>query len=140
MKMKNIVKFAGIVAGIVAASVVIDKLIDKAYEGVEEEHENYADVEEGKSIDVDVSASTCKTVVKAVVGAVILIATNNHTAKKVCNVAFKYGVEGGIQCATSAFVDFGLSKESGRRLLTDADALISFRDKVLPVAKQAYFN
>ena len=60
MKMKNIIKFAGIVAGIVAASVVIDKLIDKAYEGVEEEHEDYADVEEGKFIDVDVSASTCK--------------------------------------------------------------------------------
>ena len=86
------------------------------------------------------SASTCKTVVKAIAVAAVLIATNKRTAKKVCDVAFKYGVEGGIQCATSAFVDFGLSEESGRRLLTDTDALIRFRDKVLPTVKQAYFG
>lgn len=137
--MKNIVKFIGIVAGIVAASVVIDKVIDKAYEGVAEKHKDYADVE-CKSVDIDMSASTCKTVAKAVVGAAALIVINKRTAKRVCDVVFKYGVEGGIQCATSAFVDFGLSEESGRRLLTDTDALISFRDKVLPMAKQAYFG
>lgn len=130
--MKNIIKLIGVVAGIVAASVVIDKVIDKVYEGVVEEHPDCAD---GK-----VSASTCKTVVKAAVGAAALVITNKNTAKKVCDVAFKYGVEGGIQCAASAFVDFGLSEESGHRLLTDPDALISFRDKVLPTAKQAYFG
>ena len=69
-----------------------------------------------------------------------MIIANRRTAKKVCNVAFKYGVEGGIQCTTSAFVDFGLSTESGRRLLTDTDALVRFRDKVLPTVKQAYFS
>lgn len=137
--MKNIVKFIGIVAGIVAASVVIDKVIDKAYEGVVEEHKDYTGAE-GKYVDIDTSASTCKTVVKAVVGAAALIVINKHTAKKVCDVVFKYGVEGGIQCAASAFVDFGLSEESGSRLLTDSDTLISFRDKVLPMAKQAYFG
>ena len=137
--MKNIIKFVGVVAGIIAASVAIDKFVDKVYEGVAEEHENCTDVE-SESVDVNVSASTCKTVVKAVVGAAALIITNNRTAKKVCDVVFKYGVEGGIQCATSAFVDFGLSIESGRRLLTDTDALINFRDKVLPMAKQAYFG
>lgn len=137
--MKNIVKFIGIVAGIVTASVVIDKVIDKAYEGVAEEHKDYTDAE-GKYVDIDTSASTCKTVVKAVVGAAALIVINKRTAKKVRDVVFKYGVEGGIQCAASAFVDFGLSEESGRRLLTDTDTLISFRDKVLPMAKQAYFG
>lgn len=136
--MKNFIKFVGVVAGIVTASMVIDKLIDKAYEGVDE-HEDCVNVE-GTSVDIDVSASTCKTVVKAVVGAAVLVATNKHTAKKVRDVVFKYGVEGGIRCATSAFVDFGLSEESGRRLLTDADTLIDFRDKVLPMAKQAYFG
>lgn len=137
--MKNIVKFNGIVAGIVAASVAIDKVIDKAYEGIVEEHKDYTDAE-GKYVDIDTSASTCKIVVKAVVGAAALIVINKRTAKKVCDVVFKYGVEGGIQCAASAFVDFGLSEESGRRLLTDTDTLISFRDKVLPMAKQAYFG
>lgn len=137
--MKNIIKFVGVVAGIIAASVVIDKIVDKAYEGVTDEHEDHIDVDD-EHVDVDVSASTCKTVVKAIAVAAVLIATNKRTAKKVCDVAFKYGVEGGIQCATSAFVDFGLSEESGRRLLTDTDALIRFRDKVLPTVKQAYFG
>lgn len=135
--MNSIVKFVGVVAGIIAASVMIDKIVDKAYGGVEDVHEDNIDTE-GKSIDIDVSASTCKTVIKAVVGATAFIIANKHTAKKVCDVVFKYGVEGGIQCATSAFIDFGLSEESGRRLLTDTDALIRFRDKVLPTAKQAY--
>lgn len=135
--MKNIIKIVGVVAGIVAASVVIDKLVDKAYDGVTKEHEDYVDVENSS---IDVSASTCKTVVKAIVGTAALVIANKHTAKKVCDVAFKYGVEGGIRCATAAFVDFGLSEESGRRLLTDADTMISFRDKVLPMAKQAYFG
>lgn len=139
MKVNNIVKFVGVVAGIIAASVMIDKLVDKAYDGVEEDCESNADVE-GKTIDIDVSASTCKTVIKAVVGAAAFIIANKHTAKKVRDVVFKYGVEGGIQCATSAFIDFGLSEESGRQLLTDTDALIRFRDKVLPTAKQAYFG
>lgn len=137
--MNNIVKFIGVVAGIIAASVMIDKIVDKAYDSIEDDHEDNVDVE-GKSINVDVSASTCKTVVKAVVGAAAFIITNKHTAKKVRDVVFKYGVEGGIQCATSAFIDFGLSEESGRQLLTDTDALIRFRDKVLPTAKQAYFG
>ena len=135
--MNSIVKFVGVVAGIIAASVMIDKIVDKAYGGVEDVHDDNIDTE-GKSIDIDVSASTCKTVIKAVVGATAFIIANKHTAKKVCDVVFKYGVEGGIQCATSAFIDFGLSEESGRRLLTDTDALIRFRDKVLPTAKQAY--
>lgn len=137
--MKNIVKFIGIVAGIVTASIVIDKLIDKAYEEVVEEHENCTYVE-GESVNLNVSASTCKTIVKAVVGAAAMIIINKRTAKNVCDVVFKYGVEGGIQCATSAFIDFGLSEESGRRLLTDTDTLVSFRDKVLPMVKQAYFG
>lgn len=137
--MKNIIKFVGVVAGIIVASVAIDKLVDKVYESVTEEHDNCTDVE-SESVDINVSASTCKTVIKAVVGATALIITNKRTAEKVRDVVFKYGVEGGIQCATSAFVDFGLSIESGRRLLTDADALINFRDKVLPMAKQAYFG
>lgn len=137
--MKNIIKFVGVVAGIIVASVAIDKLVDKVYESVTEEHDNCTDVE-SESVDINVSASTCKTVIKAVVGAAALIITNKHTAEKVRDVVFKYGVEGGIQCATSAFIDFGLSIESGRRLLTDADALINFRDKVLPMAKQAYFG
>lgn len=137
--MKNIIKFVGVVAGIIAASMVIDKIVDKAYEGVMEEHEDHIDVDD-EHVDVDVSASTCKTVVKAIAVAAVLITTNKRIAKKVCDVAFKYGVEGGIQCATSAFVDFGLSEESGRRLLTDTDALIRFRDKVLPTVKQAYFG
>lgn len=137
--MKGIIKFVGVVAGIIAASVLIDKIVDKAYEGVAEEHEDRIDVDD-KHVDVDVSASTCKTVAKAVVCAAALVITNNCTAKKVRDVVFKYGVEGGIQCATSAFVDFGLSEESGRRLLTDTNALIKFRDKVLPMAKQAYFG
>lgn len=137
--MKGIIKFVGVVAGIIAASVLIDKIVDKAYEGVAEEHEDRIDVDD-KHVDVDVSASTCKTVVKAIAVAAVLIITNKRTAKKVCDVAFKYGVEGGIQSATSAFVDFGLSEESGRRLLTDTDALIRFRDKVLPTVKQAYFG
>lgn len=137
--MKNIIKFVGVVAGIIAASVVIDKIVDKAYEGVTGEHEDHIDVDD-EHVDVDVSASTCKTVVKAIAVAAVLIITNKRTAKKVCDVAFKYGVEGGIQSATSAFVDFGLSEESGRRLLTDTDALIRFRDKVLPTVKQAYFG
>ena len=136
--MKNVIKFIGVVAGIVVASVAIDKIVDKVYEGIEE-YEDYADVED-KSIGANVSASTCKTVVKAVIGATAMIVANKRTAKKVSDVVFKYGVEGGIQCAASAFVDFGLSEESGRRLLTDANALISFRDKVLPMAKQAYFG
>lgn len=139
MKVNSIVKFVGVMAGIIAASVMIDKIVDKAYGGVEDVHEDNVD-SEGKSIDVDVSASTCKTVVKAVAGAAAFIIANKHTAKKVRDVAFKYGVEGGIQCAASAFVDFGLSEESGRQLLTDTDALIRFRDKVLPTAKQAYFG
>ena len=137
--MKGIIKFVGVVAGIIAASVLIDKIVDKAYEGVAKEHEDHIDVDD-KHVDVDMSASTCKTVAKAFVCAAALVITNNHTAKKVRDVVFKYGVEGGIQCATSAFVDFGLSEESGRRLLTDTDALIKFRDKVLPMAKRAYFG
>lgn len=137
--MNNIVKFVGVVAGIIAASVMIDKIVDKAYDSIEDDHEDNVDVE-GKSVNVDVSASTCKTVVKAVVGAAAFIIMNKHTAKKVRDVVFKYGIEGGIQCATSAFIDFGLSEESGRQLLTDTDALIRFRDKVLPTAKQAYFG
>lgn len=140
--MKNFIKFVGIVAGIIVASVAIDKLVDKVYEGVEEDNEEHTESTDNEvdSINIDVSASTCKTVIKAVVGAVVLVTSNKHTAKKVRDVAFKYGVEGGIQCATSAFVDFGISEESGRRLLTDADTLIRFRDKVLPMAKQAYFG
>ena len=130
--MKNVIKFVGVVAGIIAASIAIDKIVDKAYEGAAKEHEDH--------IDVDVSASTCKTVVKAITVAAVMIIANKRTAKKVCDVAFKYGVEGGIQCTTSAFVDFGLSMESGRRLLADTDALIRFRDKVLPTVKQAYFG
>ena len=137
--MKNIIKFVGAVVGIVATSIVIDKIVDKVYADVVDEHENCDDIEE-ETVNVNVSASTCKTVVKAIVGATALIVTNKYTAKKVRDVVFKYGVEGGIRCATSAFVDFGLSEESGHRLLTDADALISFRDKVLPMAKQAYFG
>lgn len=140
--MKNFIKFVGVVAGIVAASVVIDKLVDKVYEEVKEETEMHDDSTDanGKTADINVSAATCKTIVKAAVGATALIISNKHTAKKVCDVAFKYGVEGGIRCATTAFVDFGLSGESGEQLLTDADALIRFRDKVLPTAKQAYFG
>lgn len=137
--MKNVIKFVGVVAGIIAASVVIDKIVDKAYEGAAEEHEDHIDVDNGH-VDVDVSASTCKTVVKAITVAAVMIIANKRTAKKVCDVAFKYGVEGGIQCTTSAFVDFGLSMESGRRLLTDTDTLVRFRDKVLPTVKQAYFG
>lgn len=137
--MKNVIKFVGVVAGIIAASVAIDKIVDKAYEGAAKEHEDHIDVDD-KHVDVDVSASTCKTVVKAITIAAVMIIANRRTAKKVCNVAFKYGVEGGIQCTTSAFVDFGLSTESGRRLLTDTDALVRFRDKVLPTVKQAYFS
>ena len=131
--MNNIIKLVGAVAGIVVASIVIDKIVDKVYESVEENTEDHANTK-------DESAATCKTVVKAAVGAAVLVISNKRTAKKVCDVAFKYGVEGGIQCATSAFVDFGLSEESGRRLLTDTDALIRFRDKVLPMARQAYFG
>lgn len=137
--MKNIIKFVGVVAGIIAASVAIDKIVDKAYEVTAEEHEDHIDVDDGH-INIDMSASTCKMVVKAVVGAAVLIITNKCTAKKVRDVVFKYGVEGGIQCATSAFIDFGLSIESGRRLLTDMNALARFRDKVLPTVKQAYFG
>lgn len=137
--MKNVIKFVGVVAGIIAASVAIDKIVDKAYEGATKEHEDHIDVDDGH-VDVDVSASTCKAVVKAITVAAVMIIANKRTAKKVCDVAFKYGVEGGIKCTTSAFVDFGLSKESGRRLLTDTDALIRFRDKVLPTVKQAYFG
>lgn len=137
--MKNVIKFVGVVAGIIAASVAIDKIVDKAYEGAAKEHEDHIDVDD-KHVDVDVSVSTCKTVVKAITIAAVMIIANRRTAKKVCNIAFKYGVEGGIQCTTSAFVDFGLSTESGRRLLTDTDALVRFRDKVLPTVKQAYFS
>ena len=137
--MKNVIKFVGVVAGIIAASIAIDKIVDKAYDGATEEHEDHVNVND-KHVDVDVSASTCKTVVKAITVAAVMIIANKRTAKKVCDVAFKYGVEGGIQCTTSAFVDFGLSMESGRRLLTDTDALIRFRDKVLPTVKQAYFG
>lgn len=137
--MNNIIKFIGVVAGIVAASVAIDKIVDKVCKDVVEEQQDCTEVEDN-STTVNMSASACKTVVKAVVGAAALVVANKRVAKKVCDVAFKYGVEGGIQCAASAFVDFGLSKESGRRLLTDADALINFRDKVLPMAKQAYFG
>ena len=137
--MKNVIKFIGVVAGIIAASIAIDKIVDKAYDGATEEHEDHVNVNDGH-VDVDVSASTCKTVVKAITVAAVMIIANKRTAKKVCDVAFKYGVEGGIQCTTSAFVDFGLSMESGRRLLTDTDALVRFRDKVLPTVKQAYFG
>lgn len=137
--MKNIIKFIGMVAGIVTASVVIDKIIDKVCDSVAEEHKDCTNVE-NKSADIDVPASAYKTVVKAVAGAAVLIIINKYTVKKACDVAFKYGVEGGIRCATSAFVDFGISKESGRLLLTDTNTLISFRDKVLPMVKQAYFG
>lgn len=137
--MKNVIKFVGVVAGIIAASIAIDKIVDKAYDSAAEEHEDHVNVNDGH-VDVDVSASTCKTVVKAITVAAVMIIANKRATKKVCDVAFKYGVEGGIQCTTSAFVDFGLSMESGRRLLTDTDALIRFRDKVLPTVKQAYFG
>ena len=137
--MKNVIKFVGVVAGIIAASIAIDKIVDKAYDGAAEEHEDHINVNDGH-VDVDVSASTCKTVVKAITVAAVMIIANKRTAKKVCDIAFNYGVEGGIQCTTSAFVDFGLSMESGRRLLTDTDTLIRFRDKVLPTVKQAYFG
>ena len=137
--MKNVIKFVGVVAGIIAASIAIDKIVDKAYDGATEEHEDHVNVNDGH-VDVDVSASTCKTVVKAITVAAVMIIANKRTAKKVCDVAFKSGVAGGIQCTTSAFVDFGLSMESGRRLLADTDALIRFRDKVLPTVKQAYFG
>ena len=137
--MKNVIKFVGVVAGIIAASIAIDKIVDKAYEGAAKEHEDHIDVDD-KHVDVDVSASTCKTVVKAITVAAVMIIANKRTAKKVCDVAFKYGVEGGIQCTTSAFVDYGFSMESGRRLLTDTDASIRLSDKVLPTVKQAYFG
>ena len=137
--MKNVIKFVGVVAGIIAASIAIDKIVDKAYDSAAEEHEDHINVNDAH-LDVDVYASTCKTVVKAITVAAVMIIANKRTAKKVCDIAFKYGVEGGIQCTTSAFVDFGLSMESGRRLLTDTDALIRFRDKVLPTVKQAYFG
>lgn len=137
--MKNVIKFVGVVAGIIAASIAIDKIVDKAYDAAAEEHEDHINVDDGH-VDVDVSASTCKTIVKAITVATVMIIANKRTAKKVCDIAFKYGVEGGIQCTTSAFIDFGLSTESGRRLLTDADALVRFRDKVLPTVKQAYFG
>lgn len=131
--MKNIIKFVGEVAGIIAASIVIDKIVDKIYESTAENTAGNADTSE-ESVDA------CKKVVKAAAVAAVLIISNKNTAKKVRDVSFKYGVEGGIRCAASAFINFGLSRESGSLLLNDPDALIRFRDKVLPAAVQSYFG
>lgn len=131
--MKNIIKFVGEVAGIIAASIVIDKIIDKVYESSAENTTGNAETNEE-------SVAACKRVVKAATVAAVLTISNNRTAKKVRDVAFKYGVEGGIRCAASAFSDFGIGVESCRLLLTDTDALIRFRDKVLPTVVQSYFG
>lgn len=137
MKLKAIAKFVGLVAGIAVTSLLIDKVVDKAYEGMEKANEDYADTD-GVTVDVVVPASTCKTVAKAVVGAAALVLTNEYTTRRAAKVGFKYGVEGGIRYATIAFVDCDLSKNAGRLILDNPDALIHVRDQALPVLTTAY--
>lgn len=79
--MNHIIKFVSLVAGIIIVSVTIDKIIDKVYDGVEDDDEDSINVED-KSIDINVSSSTCKTAIKAVVGATALVVVNKHVAKK----------------------------------------------------------
>lgn len=92
--MNNIIKFIGAVAGIVVASVAIDKIVDKAYERIVEEHNDHADVED-KSVDVDMSASTCKTIVKAVIGGAALVIAHTASHRDSFVKGFEVGANNG---------------------------------------------
>lgn len=130
--MKNIIKFVGIVAGIVAASVVIDKVvdkvIDKAYESVAEEHPDCA--------DVDASASTCKTVVKAAIGATALVVASTVSRRDSFVKGFEVGATNGYIIGAAGHAS---SEEELRNILrvgNNQDAMTLIVNKIKEVSSR----
>ncbi len=126
--MKNIIKFVGIVAGIIAASVVIDKAIDKVYESVAEEHPDCA--------DIDASTSTCKTVVKAVVGATALVVANTASRRDSFVKGFEVGATNGYIIGAAGHAS---SEEELRNILrvgNNQDAMTLIVNKIKEVSSR----
>lgn len=131
--MKNIIKFVGAVVGIIATSVVIDKLIDKVYEGVAGEHGNYIDVE-GESVDV--SASTCKTVVKAVVGVAAITIIRKVDMQKSFIKGFEVGANNGYILGAGAHASSGEELKDVLRVGADRETMTLIVNKIKEVSRR----
>ena len=134
--MKNIIKFVGIVAGIIAASVVIDKVvdtvIDKTYTSVTEEHPDCADVD----TDVDASAFTCKTVVKAAIGATALVVASTVSRRDSFIKGFEVGATNGYIIGAAGHAS---SEEELRNILrvgNNQDAMSLIVNKIKEVSSR----